>query len=118
MYADSQDNIWVGSTLGLTRIDGRSGNYSFFRKAGPGPANLSNTFVISIVEDHSGYLWFGTYGGGLNRYDPRTGSFAAFRHNPADPYSLSHDIVYSLMVDHPVPSGPERRMASTGVRIR
>ena len=100
VYADSQDNIWVGSALGLTRIDSKSGSYSFFRKAGAAPANLSNTFVISIVEDHSGYLWFGTYGGGLNRYDPRTGSFAAFRHNPADPHSLSHDIVYSLMVDH------------------
>ena len=90
----------MGSALGLTRIDGKSGEYSFFRKAGPAPANLSNTFVISIVEDRSGYLWFGTYGGGLNRYDPRTGRFAAFRHNPADPHSLSHDIVYSLMVDH------------------
>jgi ligand-binding sensor domain-containing protein len=100
VYADSQDNIWVGHALGLTRIDSKSGNYSFFRKAGPAPANLSNTFVISIVEDHSGYLWFGTYGGGLNRYDPRTGSFVAFRHSAADPDSLSHDIVYSLMVDH------------------
>ena len=99
VYADSQENIWVGSSLGLTRIDGKSGEYSFFRKAGPAPANLSNIFVISIVEDRSGYLWFGTYGG-LNRYDPRTGRFAAFRHNPADPHSLSHDIVYSLMVDH------------------
>jgi ligand-binding sensor domain-containing protein/signal transduction histidine kinase len=100
VYADSHDNVWVGNALGLTRIDGQSGKYSFFPKAGPAPANLSNTFVISIVEDHSGYLWFGTYGGGLNRYDPRTQRFAAFRHNPADPHSLSHDIVYSLMVDH------------------
>ena len=100
VYADSHDNIWVGNALGLTRIDSKSGDYSFFRKAGPAPASLSNTFVVSIVEDRSGYLWFGTYGGGLNRYDPRTGSFAAFRHNSADPHSLSHDIVYSLMVDH------------------
>ena len=100
VYADSQDNVWVGNALGVTRIDSKTGEYSFFEKAGPAPANLSNTFVISIVEDHSGYLWFGTFGGGLNRYDPRTGSFAVFRHNPADPHSLSHDIVYSLMVDH------------------
>ena len=41
----------------------RAEKYSFFRKAGPAPANLSNIFVISIVEDRSGYLWFGTYGG-------------------------------------------------------
>jgi signal transduction histidine kinase/ligand-binding sensor domain-containing protein len=98
VYADSQENIWVGSTLGLTRIDGKSGQYSFLKRAGPGPANLSDT--ISIVEDRSGYLWFGTYGGGVHRYDPRTEMFAAFRNNPADPHSLSNDIVYSLMVDH------------------
>jgi signal transduction histidine kinase/streptogramin lyase len=99
VYVDSQDNIWVGHVVGVTRIDGKSGNYSFFRTAGSAPANLSNTFVTAIVEDHSGSLWFGTYGGGLNRYDPRTGRFVAFRHSPGDPHSLSHDIVYSLMVD-------------------
>ena len=98
VYADRRENIWVGSPLGVTRIDGKSGEYSFFRKPGPDPANLSNT--TSIVEDRSGYLWFGTYGGGLKRYDPKTAKFAAFRHNPADPHSLSDDIVYSLMVDH------------------
>jgi PAS domain S-box-containing protein len=97
VYADRQENIWVGSPLGVTRIDGKSGEYSFFKEPGTDPANLSST--TSIVEDRTGYLWFGTYGGGLKRYDPRTGKFAAFRHNPADPHSLSHDIVYSLMVD-------------------
>jgi signal transduction histidine kinase len=99
VYVDSQDNIWVGHVVGVTRIDGKSGNYSFFRNAGSAPASLSNTFVTSIVEDHSGYLWFGTYGGGLNRYDPRTGRFTAYHHNPDDPHSLSHDVVFSLFVD-------------------
>ena len=100
VYVDSQENIWVGSPIGLTRIDGKTGEYSFFQHSGSGPANLSNVFVTSIVEDRSGYLWFGTHGGGLNRYDPRTSRFTAFRHNPADPYSLSRDTVYSLMLDH------------------
>ncbi len=63
VYADSQENIWVGSSLGLTRIDGKSGQYRSFRTSGPAPANLSKTFVISIVEDRLRYLWFGTYGG-------------------------------------------------------
>ena len=100
MFVDSHENIWVGSPIGLTRIDGKSGEYSLFRQGGPGPASLSNSFVASMVEDRAGYLWIGTYGGGLNRYDPRTRRFTVFRHNPADPESLSHDIVYSLMVDH------------------
>jgi len=100
VYVDSHENIWVGSPIGLTRIDGKSGEYSLFRQTGLGPASLSNSFVASMVEDRSGYLWIGTYGAGLNRYDPRTRRFTVFRHNPADPESLSHDIVYSLMVDH------------------
>ena len=40
VYADSQENIWVGSGLGVTRIDGKTGKYSFFRNAGSAPANL------------------------------------------------------------------------------
>jgi len=100
VYVDSHENIWVGSPIGLTRIDGKSGEYSLFRQTGPSPASLSNSFVASMVEDRSGYLWIGTYGGGLNRYDPRTRRFTVFRHNPADPGSLSHDSVYSLLVDN------------------
>jgi ligand-binding sensor domain-containing protein len=56
VYADSQDNVWIGSSSGLTRIDGKTGQYSFFRTAGRGAASLSNTFVVSIVEDRSGLL--------------------------------------------------------------
>ena len=82
VYADSQDNIWVGSALGLTRIDGKTGQYSFFRKTGASAANLSNTFVVSMAEDRFGYMWFGTYGGGLNRYDPRTGGSLPFGTSP------------------------------------
>ncbi|MBL8290475.1 MAG: SMP-30/gluconolactonase/LRE family protein, partial [Bryobacterales bacterium] len=98
VYTDARENIWVGSTLGVTRIDANSGEYSFFRKPAHDLANLS--YTISMVEDRSGNMWFGTYGGGLKRYDPRTGRVAAFRYNPGDPQSLSHDTVYSLVVDH------------------
>ena len=38
VYSDSQENLWVGSAIGLTRIDGKTGKYSFFRKAGRAPA--------------------------------------------------------------------------------
>ncbi len=56
--------------------------------------------MISIAEDRSGYLWFGTLGGGLNRYDRRSGRFKVYRHDPADASSLSHDNVLGLFVDH------------------
>jgi ligand-binding sensor domain-containing protein len=72
---------------------------TFYRSSG-GPGELSSTWVISIAEDHSGRLWFGTVGGGVNRLDRRSGRFKVFRHNPADPRSLSHDTVRAILADH------------------
>lgn len=96
---DSHGELWVGSRKALTRIDGKTGKFTFYRTAGQ-PGGLSSTWVISMAEDRSGYLWFGTLGGGLNRYDRRSRRFKVYRHNPADPHSLSHDNVLGLFVDH------------------
>lgn len=99
VFEDSRGDLWVGSIKVLTRIDRKTGHFTFYRTAGR-PGSLSSTWVISIAEDRSGYLWFGTLGKGLDRYDPRSGRFKVYRHHPADAHSLSHDNVLSLFVDH------------------
>lgn len=99
VFEDSTGALWVGSMKVLTRIDRKSGRFTFYRTAG-GAGNLSSTWVISIAEDKAGNLWFGTIGGGLNKLDHATGKFTAYRHNASDPHSLSHDTVLSVFVDH------------------
>ena len=47
--------------------------------------SLSNNEVTSILEDSSGIIWIGTYGGGLNRWDRKTNQFTHFRNDPANP---------------------------------
>jgi signal transduction histidine kinase/streptogramin lyase len=98
IYEDSHGILWVGSMRALGQMDRKSGRMTFYRAAG-GPGELSSTWIISIVEDRSGYLWFGTVGAGLNRLDRRTGKFNVYRHDPTDPHSLSHDTVPKLFVD-------------------
>ncbi len=56
--------------------------------------------VITIIEDPSGIIWFGTYGNGLVSYDPHSGNYSVYRHDPADSGSLSNDVVHRLFVDH------------------
>ncbi len=54
---------------------------------------LSKNIVRSILEDKSGNLWFGTYGGGVSKYDGK--SFTHF----TEKEGLSNNIVRSILED-------------------
>jgi len=95
IYEDRRGILWIGTSETLNRIDRNAGQFTAYRTSGPGVGSD----VITIREDHSGYLWVGTYGHGLHRFDPRTGQFKTYRHKPSDPSSLSNDIVSRLLVD-------------------
>ena len=57
---------------------------------------LSQGMVNCIVQDHHGFMWFGTKDG-LNRYDGYT--FTVYRHDPQDSTSLSSSSVNMLFED-------------------
>ena len=55
---------------------------------------LSSNFITTVLQDHRGYLWVGTDGGGLLRYDGY--EMKNFRHQAGDATSLSHDWVGAI----------------------
>jgi diguanylate cyclase (GGDEF)-like protein len=57
---------------------------------------LSQSSGNAIVQDHQGYIWFGTQEG-LNRYDGY--KIEVFEHDHKDPTSLTNDWIWSLLVD-------------------
>ncbi len=57
---------------------------------------LSQSTVYAILQDRSGFMWFGTENG-LNRFDGY--DFTVFQHVPGDPSSLSHNSVLTLYED-------------------
>ncbi len=57
---------------------------------------LSQSVVNCMIEDHTGFLWFGTQDG-LNRFDGY--NFRIFRHNIIDTGSLSDNDIWSLFED-------------------
>lgn len=57
---------------------------------------LSQSTVNAILQDHRGYMWFGTLNG-LNRYDGYT--FTVYRHIPDDITSISNDQIFTIYED-------------------
>ncbi len=58
---------------------------------------LSHADVRRTVQDHQGFMWFGTWLDGLNRYDGYT--FKVYRHDSKDGRSLAFDNVSVLHED-------------------
>jgi len=96
VFVDSHGVVWAGGNGAVTRIDRRTGQYSVHKLAAGDGANSE---ILSIVEDRSGQLWFGTRGEGLNRFDPKTGRSKSYHHDPANSSSLSHEAVFTLFID-------------------
>jgi ligand-binding sensor domain-containing protein len=57
---------------------------------------LSQGYVVAILQDHRGFMWFATRDG-LNRYDGN--AFVVYKNDPDDPGSLNSNFIQDLMED-------------------
>jgi len=57
---------------------------------------LSDQEVLALVQDRTGFIWFGT-NNGLDRFDGNT--IVSYRNDPANPHSLSGNFIHSLYED-------------------
>lgn len=57
---------------------------------------LSNNDVNTLIQDKTGFIWFGTEDG-LNRYDGY--KFKVFRNDPSDSNSISDNTIWAILED-------------------
>ena len=99
IYADSQDNIWIGTTLGgLTKFHQPSETWKTYLSDTNDPYSISNNDILSILEDSQGRIWIGTEKG-LNLYNQETDNFYTFLPDPSDPTSISAKAVVDILED-------------------
>ncbi len=66
----------------------------------PGNRNsLSNNLVMAIMQDHLGYYWIGTLGGGLDRLDLNSKTYTNYKNDPSTLNTLSKNDVLSIYED-------------------
>ncbi|KAA3614842.1 MAG: hypothetical protein D8M58_10330 [Calditrichaeota bacterium] len=85
LYADSNNNMWVGTRLGLSKIDTSFSITNYSTDVTNNNA-LSNNLVEDIIEDRNGNIWIATRDG-LNKYDPVKNKFDVFREKDGLPTS-------------------------------
>ncbi|MFA6233002.1 MAG: two-component regulator propeller domain-containing protein [Bacteroidota bacterium] len=73
IFQDSRGILWVGTTLGLNKMNRRDGTFvSYTTQDG-----LPNDVIYGILEDEAGYLWLST-NRGLARFHPKYGVVSTF----------------------------------------
>jgi signal transduction histidine kinase/ligand-binding sensor domain-containing protein len=95
VYADKQGMIWIGG-FGLDRYDPRTGLFTHYKNYVSD--KNEKVQVLTIFEDHSGYLWIGT-DHGLEKLVEQTGKFIRYTNNPSNPKSLSNNFVEVIYED-------------------
>lgn len=88
-------NHWIMSLLLLFTfccVNGQSYYFTHYQVEN----GLSNNAVICSLQDHNGFLWFGTKDG-LNRFDGY--SFKIFRNDAGDSNTIGSNYIYSLHED-------------------
>ena len=99
LFNDNSGGLWVSfSPGGVARVDRYAVAFQTYQNNPGNDNSLSNTDVVSIVEDHLSNLWVGTRDG-LNYMDRKQGRFTRYNHDDEDPFSLPSPMVSALAID-------------------
>ncbi len=90
---DKEGFIWMGTSNGLNRFDGK--NFRIFRHDWENPNSISDSHVSCLLKDSKGTIWIGTMRGGLCRYK-EDGTFDVFKHHPDSSNSISDNQVHCI----------------------
>jgi signal transduction histidine kinase len=102
---DNNDNLWLGTDgdgIKVYRQDIPLNEKSLlfeFNSDMNRKSALSSNNITSIVQDDSGLIYIGTFGGGLNIYNPVTKIFDVFKYKRDDPGSLGNDFIHTVYKD-------------------
>ncbi|MRV73663.1 response regulator [Duganella sp. FT92W] len=69
LLTDRDGDLWIGTATGLIRRDGKSGTFRAATMTDAAGAAVQDT-VLSLHQDSSGHLYFGTLKSGIGRIEP------------------------------------------------
>lgn len=104
LLMENNSNLWVGTRNGLYHLQSKAGVFdekTLVKKYGHDQSNIhsiSGDYVISVLKDDSGNLWFGTYGQGLNKMIVENDSVKFITYSTNE--GLSNSIIFGIEQDN------------------
>jgi ligand-binding sensor domain-containing protein/signal transduction histidine kinase len=77
-YADRSGNTWVGTPAGIDKLARWRKQFFYLRHNTDNPNSPPQGPITAVCEDHAGYLWMCSIGGGVTRWDRATGMFRSY----------------------------------------
>jgi signal transduction histidine kinase/ligand-binding sensor domain-containing protein/DNA-binding NarL/FixJ family response regulator len=96
--ADRSGNLWIGTNVGLSRLDPATDRFTNYRPDPSNPTGETNSVRV-IFQDRSGTLWLATWGGVLDRFDDQTNSFVSYKPDSSDPHKLHGGGIFAINED-------------------
>ncbi len=82
VMVDKEGRVWCsgGDDLrrGLFCYDLKTGQTRYFGNNKKDTTTLSNNYISSLLEDHLGNIWVGTFGGGICRFNEQSQNFTRY----------------------------------------
>jgi signal transduction histidine kinase/ligand-binding sensor domain-containing protein/AraC-like DNA-binding protein len=97
---DKDRNIWVGTTQGIFFQDSRTGQVSVFNHQLKGKYHITQSRIEKLVQDSTGKIWAGSYGGGLQCIDPEEGFVFSLQTSSDPSLALSNNFIRDLFIDN------------------
>jgi ligand-binding sensor domain-containing protein/two-component sensor histidine kinase len=91
----SDGYLWIGSSSGLVRFDGK--RYKIFFSDYADTTTIADNVITDLVEDDNGNLWMAGFYQGISRYNLRTGKVKRYP-NPSQESGGAYG-VYRIMKD-------------------
>ncbi|PTB95218.1 hypothetical protein C9994_11475 [Marivirga lumbricoides] len=102
---ENKNTLWLGTRNGLYRLQSADGTFEpkntiidVFTSSGNDTTSISGNYVISMLKDSEGGLWFGTYGQGLNKLIKKGNSIHFKSFTTKD--GLSNTVIYGIEQDN------------------
>ncbi len=99
LFLDSKERLWIGTYGdGLIKFNPNDSIINQFKIRKHDPRAIHYNDILSIHEDYTGTIWFGTDGAGVSYYDEYLEKFNSFTNNQT-PEGVNIDVVRAITID-------------------